>query len=490
MLGHERQPRGRDRAPSPHPKTTAPDFALSPSRYRASLLRRLSRGRATLRLPNAKCVRADKRVELAEGEPLPPPPPPPSPGREEGRVLSPEGYEADDEAARVQITWICDELSHLPGPTLRLHGSPPYNTSATGPTTLAHLPVREAQPRILDLQTSSLETQQLYDPLYFHPRLLAPPLQASAVTGVDGVQEEEAGQGYAEEEDVIMEKSMRVHFNSKTWRQRAQVFVMQAGPVEPQALPQATGLSNERCPHLPERIQRSQSHDLAAMRKAAAEADAMIPILMARRQAIFADLALLRKAGLVRRHRALESVRDEIEHACTSGNKRTHAPHSRECDREQCDVSSVQETAPTANTVPTRQSAGHAPRTQVVVLKMRPARREHGVVPYIQKDAGMANKDAMKEIIVTHPLQSPPSPPPSPVPAKSAHSEGKTCAFKSPQCVSEAASMFQLPSLEPTSLDLGPSHSDVALASAAHQAGHDGGTGQRGYGCVSTAGLA
>ena len=486
MLGDERQSRGRDRAPSPHPKTTAPDFALSPSRYRASLLRRLSRGRATLRLPKAEGIQAEKRVELAKAEPPPPPPPPPSPGREEGRVLSPEGYEADDEAARVQITWMCDELSHLSGLTFRLHDSPPHNLWATGPTTLAHLPVREAQPRILDLQTSSLGTQQLYDPLYFHPRLLAPPLQASAVTGVDGVQEEEAGQGYAEEEDVIMEKSMRVHFNSKTW-QHAQAFVMQAGPVEPQALPQATGLLNERFPPLPERIERPQSHDLAAMRKAAAEADAMIPIFMARRQAIFADLALLRKAGLVRRHRALESVRDEMEHACTSGNKDAHAPHSR----EQCDVLSAQETALTANAVPTRQSAGHAPRTQVVVLKMRPERREHGgIVPYIQKDAGMANEDAMTGILVTHPLQSPPSPPPSPVPVKSAQSEGKTCAFKSPQCVSEAASMFQLPSLKPTSLDLGPSHSDVALAAATHQAGHDGGTGQRGYGCVSTAGLA
>ena len=204
--------------PSPHPKTTAPDFALSPSRYRASLLRRLSRGRATLRLPKIEGVQADKRVEMVKGEPLPPPPPPPSPGREEGCVLSPEGYEADDEAARVQITWMCDELSHLSGLTFHLHDSPPHNPWATGPTTLAHLPVPEAQPRILDLRTSSLETQQLYDPLYFHPRLLAPPIQASAFTGVNGVQEEEAGQGYAEEEDVSKEKSMRVHFNSKTWQ--------------------------------------------------------------------------------------------------------------------------------------------------------------------------------------------------------------------------------------------------------------------------------
>ena len=267
---------------------------------------------------------------------------------------------------------------------------------------------------------------------------------------------------------MSMGKSMRVHFNSKTWQHAQQQDL--ACPLQQQDL--------APCP---------QSHDLAAMRKAAAEADAMIPIFMARRQAIFADLALLRGAGLVRRHRALESVRDEMEHACTSGNKDAHAPHSR----EQCNVLSAQETAPTANTVPTRQSAGHAPRTQVVVLKMRPERREHGgIVPYIQKDAGMANEDAMTGILVTHPLQSPPSPPPSPVPVKSAQSEGKTCAFKSPQCVSEAASMFQLPSLKPTSLDLGPSHSDVALAAATHQAGHDGGTGQRGYGCVSTAGLA
>ena len=133
MLGDERQSRGRDRAPSPHPKTTAPDFALSPSRYRASLLRRLSRGRATLRLPKAEGIQAEKRVELAKAEPPPPPPPPPSPGREEGRVLSPEGYEADDEAARVQITWMCDELSHLSGLTFRLHDSPPHNLWATGP---------------------------------------------------------------------------------------------------------------------------------------------------------------------------------------------------------------------------------------------------------------------------------------------------------------------------------------------------------------------